>query len=64
MKRSKLLKHLKNNSCVLYREGGRHSVFLNLVTGKISAVPRHADVKRFTVINICKDLEIPVPAEN
>jgi predicted RNA binding protein YcfA (HicA-like mRNA interferase family) len=63
MKREKLLKHLKAHGCILYREGGKHSVFINISTEKMSTVPRHPDIKRFTVANICKDLEIPVPSE-
>jgi mRNA interferase HicA len=64
MKREKLVKHLKSHGCILFREGGRHSVFINPLTGKISSVPRHPDIKRFTVVNICKDLEIPIPSGN
>ncbi|MCA1758330.1 MAG: type II toxin-antitoxin system HicA family toxin [Bacteroidales bacterium] len=62
MKRTKLIKHLSKNGCVLYREGKKHSIFYNPLTGKISAVPRHPDVKQFTAEKICKDLEVIFPA--
>lgn len=32
--------------------------FYNPLTGKISAVPRHPDIKQFTAEKICKDLEV------
>lgn len=62
MKRAKLIKHLTNNGCYLLREGGRHSVFINPGSGKISTVPRHPDVKQFTAEKICKDLDIAKPS--
>ena len=58
MKRGKLLKHLNTNGCVLKREGARHSIFHNPANGKISAVPRHSDVKDLLARKICKDLDI------
>ncbi|MDA3880247.1 MAG: type II toxin-antitoxin system HicA family toxin [Prolixibacteraceae bacterium] len=64
MKRQKLIKFLRKNGCELFREGGNHSIFLNTATGNISAVPRHNEIKKLTVRNICKDLEIPIPNEN
>ncbi len=60
MKRSDLIKHLINNGCVLLREGGKHSVFVNRKTMKISTVPRHREINNFLAKKICKDLEIPV----
>ena len=62
MKRKKLIKHLAKNGCYLLREGGKHSVYYNPVTGKISTVPRHPDIKQFTTEKICKDLDISLPA--
>ncbi|MGC9354848.1 MAG: type II toxin-antitoxin system HicA family toxin [Mariniphaga sp.] len=56
------MKHFSKNGCVLYREGKKHSIFYNPLTGKISAVPRHSDIKQFTVEKICKDLEVILPA--
>ncbi|HDR52216.1 MAG TPA: addiction module toxin, HicA family [Mariniphaga anaerophila] len=60
MKRTKLIKHLSKNGCVLLREGKKHSY--NPMAGKISAIPRHFDIKQFTAEKICKDLEVIFPA--
>ncbi len=38
MKRNAFLKHLKANGCILAREGGNHSLFLNPQNGKKSTV--------------------------
>lgn len=63
MKREKLIQHLRYYGCVLFREGSRHSIFYNPHNGKTSAVPRHHEIKRFTALNIFKDLEVPIPKE-
>ncbi|GAA3964639.1 type II toxin-antitoxin system HicA family toxin [Hymenobacter antarcticus] len=62
MKRRDLLRHLEQHGCVLKREGGSHSVFFNPVLRTVSAVPRHNEVKGPTALKICRDLEIPAPA--
>ena len=59
MKRKILLKHLEENNCFLYREGGKHSVYKNVVNGKISTVQRHPDINDYLANEICKQLEIP-----
>ena len=59
MKRIDLLRHLRENGCALVREGGAHSWWGNLFTGKRSAVPRHVEIDEFLVKKICKDLGIP-----
>ena len=61
MKHVKLVKHLEKNGCYLLRQGGNHSIYFNPENGKISAVPRHKEVKNFTAIKICKDLGITKP---
>ncbi len=61
MKRRVLIKHLELNNCNLKREGANHSIFINLSNSKISAVPRHNEIKENLVLKICKDLEIPKP---
>ena len=63
MKRNVLLKHLKENQCMLDREG-KHSIYVNKITGAWSAVPRHADIREYTVFDICKQLGIPKPKIN
>ncbi len=44
MKRNKLIIHLKNNSCIQVREGGKHTLFRNEKNGKLSTIPRHKDI--------------------
>lgn len=62
MKRRDLVRYLEQHGCLLKREGGNHSVFLNPARNTVSAVPRHTEVKGFTALKICRDLEIPAPA--
>lgn len=58
MKRTKLIKHLTKNGYHLLRKGGKHSIFYNPVTNKVSPVPRHIEIKQFIAEKICKDLDI------
>lgn len=39
----------------------KHEIWIHSESRKIAAVPRHTDVKRNTVKQICQSLEIPVP---
>ena len=61
MKRVDLLRHLQQHGCVLLREGGRHSVFVNRAAQKVTTVPRHREINDFLARKICRDLEIPQP---
>ena len=61
MKRRDLIKHLKKHGCEFFREGGKHSIYVNRVAGKSSAVPRHREINDYLVKKICKDLEIVKP---
>jgi mRNA interferase HicA len=61
MKRRDLLRHLEKNGCVLLREGGRHTVYLNLKEKKASTIPRHNEISDFLAKKICKDLGVPQP---
>lgn len=61
MKRTALLSHLRDFGCRLEREGASHSIWLNPLTGKIQAIPRHTEIKKFTVRAICQKLGVPVP---
>jgi predicted RNA binding protein YcfA (HicA-like mRNA interferase family) len=61
MKRADLLRHLQRHGCVLLREGGKHSVFVNRVTRRVTTVPRHREINDFLARKICSDLEIPQP---
>ena len=58
MKRGHLIRHLHAHGCVLFREGGNHSVYKNPSTGAMSTVPRHNEVKDVLARKICRDLGI------
>jgi predicted RNA binding protein YcfA (HicA-like mRNA interferase family) len=64
MKRNQLLKHLEENDCILYREGGKHSIYQNLSSKKMTSVPRHPDIVENSAFDICKQLGIPKPKIN
>jgi mRNA interferase HicA len=40
------------------REGANHSIYVNRSAGKVSAVPRHAEINDHLANKICKDLSI------
>jgi len=61
MKRDDLLRHLRQHGCVLLREGGKHSVFVNRATRKSTTVPRHREINDFLAKKICRDLEVQEP---
>jgi predicted RNA binding protein YcfA (HicA-like mRNA interferase family) len=61
MKLAELERHLRHQGCVLYREGGAHSIWFNPALNKIASVPRQREIKEGTVRAICKQLEIPRP---
>jgi mRNA interferase HicA len=61
MKLRDLERHLRGHGCVLFREGGAHTVWLNPSSRKIASVPRHREIKVGTVRGICKQLEIQHP---
>jgi predicted RNA binding protein YcfA (HicA-like mRNA interferase family) len=59
MKRSQLIKHITENGCIFKREGSNHAIYMNLKTGKKTAIPRHNEIKDTFCNAICKQLEIP-----
>jgi mRNA interferase HicA len=61
MKRRALLGHLQEHGCVLHREGGSHSIWINPQTGRKEAIPRHNEIKRFLARSICRNLSVPAP---
>ena len=61
MKRRDLIRHLQKHGCVLEREGGRHSIWINPASGLIQAIPRHTEIGDFLAKGICKRLEISLP---
>jgi len=61
VRRRDLLDHLKNEGCILHREGAKHSVFLNPENGHLATVPRHREIELFLARKICRQLDIPTP---
>ncbi len=63
MKRRDLERHLRAHGAERQREGARHSVWTigGLDSERITAVPRHNEIKTGTARGICKDLNIPAP---
>ena len=59
MKRIDLIRHLERFGCVLLREGGSHSVYVNRPARKAATVPRHREINDFLARKICRDLDIP-----
>ena len=61
MKRSDLERHLRSHGCAFWREGGGHEVWWNPANRRMTAVPRHREIRPGTVRSICKHLDIPRP---
>jgi mRNA interferase HicA len=59
VKRSALLRHLRRHGCVLKREGGAHSLWLNPATGAVEAVPRQTEIPDVLARKICRGLAVP-----
>ncbi len=60
MKRRDFIRYLESNHCYLFREGSRHSVFVNSTNNKTSTVPRHSEIDNYLAKKICKDLNIEI----
>ena len=56
MKRRDLEKRLRLAGCFMKREGKSHSLWINLKTGVIEAIPRHTDIKEPLAKKILKRL--------
>ncbi|HEX9046567.1 MAG TPA: type II toxin-antitoxin system HicA family toxin [Verrucomicrobiae bacterium] len=61
MKRRDLLRHLQAHGCRMEREGGKHSLWLNPVTGAVESVPRHVEIGKHLSKKICRSLSVPEP---
>jgi mRNA interferase HicA len=61
MKRADLIRHLEKHGCIFIREGGNHTIYKNLSNGRMSAIPRHREVKEQLAKKICDDLNIKRP---
>ncbi len=63
MKRIDLLRHLEEHGCRLFREGSKHSVYINQAKRASSAIPRHREVNEFLARKICRDLQVAEPTK-
>ena len=61
MKLAELERFLRSHGRELYREEAKHALWRNRATGKTTSVPRHREVKEFTVRGICRQLQNPEP---
>ena len=59
MKRYKLISHLEKQGCILLREGGNHSIYVNPANKRQSAVGRHRELSDLLCKKVCKQLGIP-----
>jgi hypothetical protein len=59
MKRTVLLKYLNVNNCIPFREGANHTIIINCLNNKKTALPRHAEIGDILANEICKQLDIP-----
>jgi predicted RNA binding protein YcfA (HicA-like mRNA interferase family) len=64
MKRTDLIRHLEHVRCAFVREGGNHTVYKNLTSGKMTSIPRHREIKESLVRKICDDLGIKHPTKH
>ena len=61
MKRRDLIRHLETYGCEFLREGGNHTIYVNRINQKSSAIPRHREINEFLTRKIFRDLQIPEP---
>ncbi len=59
MKRLDLIRHLEKHGCIVPREGGHHTVYVNRAVKKVATVPRHRELNEFLARKICRELEVP-----
>ena len=57
MKLRDLERRLRMAGCILKREGGSHSIWMNPKSGVTEAVPRHTEVKEPLAKRILKRLD-------
>jgi hypothetical protein len=59
MKRVDLIRHLERHGCEFFREGAKHTVFVNRSARASSSIPRHREINDFLARKICRDLQVP-----
>ncbi len=63
MNKKKLVRHVTEHGCSLYRQGADHEFWRNGTATRFAAIPRHGEIKPGTVRAICRELGIPRPLE-
>ena len=61
MKRIDIIRHLEAHGCEFFREGRKHTVYVNRTKRTSSTVPRHREVDDYLVRKICRDLQVAEP---
>ncbi|MBI2883808.1 MAG: type II toxin-antitoxin system HicA family toxin [Candidatus Methylomirabilis oxyfera] len=61
MKRRDLIRYLEDHGCEFFREGSKHTVYVNRAVGKSTTIPRHREINEHLARRICKDLDVPQP---
>ena len=61
MKLKDLIRHIEEHNCIFVRQGGNHTIYKNLESGKMTAIPRHREIKEVLAKKICDDLGVERP---
>ena len=61
MKRLDLIRHIEAHGCEFLREGGNHTIYVNRLSQRVSAIPRRREINNFLARKICRDLQVPDP---
>ena len=56
MKRRDLISKLESAGCILLRNGAKHDIYHNPISGKSQPVPRHREVNEMLAKKIIRDL--------
>ncbi len=59
MKRRDLIRCLEHHGCEFFREGSKHTVYVNRIAGTSTTIPQHREINEHLARRICKDLDIP-----
>ena len=65
MSRDEFINYLTSNSCVVVRNDKNkgYSVVRNVISGKISGIPKESEMLNATICRICKSLVIDPPED-
>ena len=64
MKRTDLIRIIREEGCVLARTRGGHDIYRNVITGATQPVPRHREINELTARSIIRHLTTPEPSES